>query len=347
MTIRRRWAALALVPLLAVTACSGGDDSEATTDSSASEATTSTTVAVPTAPLTGLPVTNGAALDRPALVVKFDNVEPKARPQAGLNQADAVYEERVEGSVTRLLAVFHSTDVAPAGPVRSARSSDLGIVSPLNRPFFAWSGANTTFAERVRAAKLVDVGVDQQSGQYFRESGRPAPSNLMLKSTADIRALPADQSGPPPALFTYRTPGTTTPNLVPVAGVNVSYGTSAGAAPVDYRWNGTGWERTQKGTPHVDAAGVHIAPENVIVQFVPYADSGVLDQFGKQIPEAQLVGDGEVWVFTAGGVVKGTWHKSSLEAVTTYTGPDGAPISLTPGRTWVALPAPGGATTFQ
>lgn len=333
---------------LVATGCSGGDDSDARTDEpSAEELSTTTTIAVPTAPLTGQPVGEGTQLHRPALVVKFDNVEPKARPQAGLNQADVVYEERVEGSVTRLLGVFHSNDVAPAGPVRSARTSDLGLLGPLNRPLFAWSGANPTFAARVRAADLVDVGVDQQPDQYFRDSGRRAPSNLMLKSTADLRNVPADQSGPPPALFTFRAPGATTANLTPVAGVSVSYGTSAGAAPVDYRWNGTGWERTQKGTAHVDASGVRVAPENVIVQFVDYADSGVADQFGIQIPEAQLVGSGDAWVFTSGGVIKGRWQKASLEAVTVYTDAAGTPIALTPGRTWVALPQRGGATTFN
>ena len=106
------------------------------------------------APLTGLPGNYGDRLDRTALVVKIDNGEPKARPQVGINQADVVYEERVEGSVTRLLAVFHSTDSVPVGPVRSARTSDIAIFTPLNHPYFAWSGANPTFARRIRAATL-------------------------------------------------------------------------------------------------------------------------------------------------------------------------------------------------
>ncbi|MDQ2648293.1 MAG: DUF3048 domain-containing protein [Actinomycetota bacterium] len=346
MNLRRNLTALTLsLGLLAATACGGGDDSDAERPSTTEEATTTTT-APPVAPLTGLAVTDQAALGRPALVVKYDNVEPKARPQAGINQADVVYEERVEGSVTRLLAIFHSGDVAPAGPVRSARSSDLGIMGPLHRPFFAWSGANATFAAAVRNANLVDVGVDRQAGYYERDRGRPAPSNLMLKSTADIRALPADGSSAPPALFTYRTEGQVPAHLEQARGANVSFGTSAGSAPVDWTWNGQGWDRTQKGTAHVDSAGARVAPENVVIMFVPYVSSGVNDQFGNPIPEAQLIGEGDVWVLTAGGVVKGRWHKPTLESVTTYLDVDGAPIPLTPGRTWVQLPQPGGATTF-
>ena len=63
-----------------------------------------------------------------------------------------VAPERVEGSVTRLLAIFHSTDSVPVGPVRSARTSDIAIFTPLHHPYVAWSGANPTFARRIRGA---------------------------------------------------------------------------------------------------------------------------------------------------------------------------------------------------
>lgn len=323
----------------------GGSDEPAPSTTTAAPTTTAptTTAPGPPAPLTGLPG-DPALLARTALVVKIDNGEPKARPQAGLNQADVVYEERVEGSVTRLLAIFHSTDAAPVGPVRSARTSDLGVLATLHRPFFAWSGANQAFAARIRSANLQDVGHDAARDHYYRADDRSAPSNLMIRGTAELMALPNEGSSPPPPLFAYRAAGQAPAHLEAVAGVHITFGSSAGSAPVDYRWDGTGWARSQKGTPHVDAAGAQVAPANVIVQFTDYASSGVNDQFGNPIPEAQMVGEGEVWVLTAGGLVQGRWHKPALEAVTTYTDVDGNPIALTPGRTWVALPPPGGAT---
>ena len=343
-------AAIALVAAVTVAvAVLAGDEEEAaptttTTTTTTTSSSTTTTEPPAVAPLTGLPDPGTGQTARPALVVKIDNVEPKARPQAGINQADVVYEERVEGSVTRLLAIFHSTDAAPVGPVRSARSSDIAVLTPLNRPYFAWSGANATFAGLIRAAALVDVGYDAQPGHYYRERSRSAPSNLMLRSTADLLAIPAEGSSPPPPLFTYRAEGEETPHLEPVTAVRVVYGTSAGSAPVEYRWNGEGWARTQAGTPHVDADGVQVAPANVIIQFTPYHGSGVADQFGNDIPEAALVGEGDAWILTNGGLVAARWSKPSLEAVTTYTDVDGNPVRLTPGRTWVALPPPGGAT---
>src|SRR3546814_3349672 len=136
---------------------------------------------------------------------------------------------------------------------------------------------------------------------YYRDAGRPGTHNLMVRSTDQIMQLPADGSSPPPPLFTYRGPDQPQPaHLEPAAGVHITYGGSAGSAPVAYRWNGAGWARTQKGTPHVDANGVQVAPANVIVQFTPYAGSDVTGQFVRPIPHAQALGEGARWASPPG-----------------------------------------------
>ncbi|HSO95040.1 MAG TPA: DUF3048 domain-containing protein, partial [Acidimicrobiia bacterium] len=81
------------------------------------------------APLTGQPDTNGAR-HRPALAVKIENT-PDARPQAGLDTADVVYEEQVEGGITRFWAVFNSTRPTTVGPIRSVRAMDPNLLAPL------------------------------------------------------------------------------------------------------------------------------------------------------------------------------------------------------------------------
>jgi hypothetical protein len=285
---------------------------------------------------------------KPALVVKLDNVEPQSHPHAGVNEADVVYEERVEGAVTRLLAIFQSTDVALVGPVRSARTSDIGIFTPLNRPLFAWSGANDFFEARIHKAAVIDVGFDAATSHYHRDRSRKAPSNLFLDSTAELRSAEGGRAGgAPPALFQYRAAGASLPaGATAVAGVHITFGSGSGRADVEYRWDGKGWARTQAGRPYVDTAGVQVAPANVVVQFVPYASSGVNDSFGHPIPEAQLVGEGQAWVLTDGKLIEAHWAKGSLDAVTTYTDAAGTPIGLTPGRTWVALPPPGAAAVL-
>jgi hypothetical protein len=336
-----------------VAACSGG--SKKSTASSSGATTTlaaTTTTAPPVAPLTGLPVADPAVLARPALVVKIDNADGgggnSARPQMGINQADVVYEEMVEGSVTRLAAIFHSQGSDPVGPVRSARTTDVAVFSPLNRPLFAWSGANPDFAAIIRSSPLIDVGYDAASDQYLRRNdfGHQAPHNLYTL-TSDLFALAPPDAKPPGPLFTYRASGVLPPATAPaVASTHLEFGGGSGSAPVDWTWDAASGKflRDQKGTPDVDETGVQVAAANVVVLLVGYHDTGYVDVSGTPVPEADLVGTGECWILTNGQLVAGTWSKTAPEAITTYADATGAPIGLTPGQTWVELTPLGGAS---
>jgi hypothetical protein len=325
----------------------GGDEELVASTTSTTKASTTTTEPPPTFPLTGLPAEDPALAARPALVVKIDNAEPRSgqggRPQAGINLADVVYEEMVEGSVTRFFTVFHSTDADPVGPVRSARTTDLLLAGPLNRPLFAWSGANAGVIEKVKQADLVDVGYDAQSSVYRRVGDRPAPYNL-FSSTPSIRGTVPSEERPPPALFEYRKEGEAPKGGREVPGVVVNFGGGPGSAPVDYVWDGSGWARSQRGNEHLDADGQRVAPPNVIVQFTPYAEVQCCDASGFPIVEAQLIGEGDAWILTAGKLIEARWSRKDLAAVTKYTTADGDPVGLTPGRTWVSIAPPGAGT---
>lgn len=346
-------AGLAATPILA--ACGGGRASEATETTRRSTTTTTapttTTTAPPiVAPLTGVPfAADPALLLRPALAVKISNADGNrashnARPQAGINQADVVAEILTEGGVTRLLAVFHSQDAEQVGPVRSFRTSELDIMPSLGMPLFAYSGANNDFLARLRnSGRVVDVGFDAATGAYQRVQGRARDQSLMA-STPALHAAGAGRGTPPPAWFTYRADPAESPGAAAQPSAGVGY-TMPGAAPapVEYVWDGRGYARLQKGTPHTDTAGVQVAPANVVIQFVEYRDTGSRDSVGTPVPEAVLVGDGEAWVFTAGQVVLGRWWKPEPAAVTSFTDADGQPIRLTPGTTWLGLVPPGTA----
>jgi hypothetical protein len=312
-----------------------------TTAPPTTKAPTTTTTAAPTWPLTGRPLANPAQANHAALAVKIDNVQPDSRPQIGINQADIVYEERVEGAVTRFMAVFHSNDAQPVGPIRSARTSDIGLFKSFGTPLFAWSGANPTFAAQVRAAGIVDVGYDAQPGHYHRTHDRKAPHNLLLNNVRDMWAIPGATK--PEPIFSYRKPGAPVPGT-PIKGVDIVFATGAGSAPVHYAWNGKGWARSQAGTPHVDAAGVQIAPANVIISFTPYGSSGIADRFGDVVREARTTGSGNAWILTGGKRILAHWSKPAARYHARYVDLQGHPIALTPGRTWVELPEPGRAT---
>lgn len=283
--------------------------------------------------LTGRPA--DGSVTRPALVVKIDNVGA-ARPQSGINNADVVYVELVEGGSTRFAAVFHSEDVGTVGPIRSMRTTDINLLRPLNSPLFANSGANNYTTQAVNSSPLVNVGAISSAGSaYFRNNNRRAPHNLY--STDSALRSSTSAGGSPPQLFTIRRPGTPNTNPgVDANGVNVSYQNTS----VSYSWNGEGWERSQDGAATVDANGVRTAPETVIVRFTPYGTS----RADANSPEAITVGSGTAWIFTEGQLIEGTWSKPNPDAVTVYSDSQGNPIELLPGRVWVELPRPGGAS---
>lgn len=334
---------------LLLTGRDGGAEPEQAATTTTAEPTTTTTAPRPVAPLTGLPVDDPAVLSRVALVVKIDNVDSLSRPQVGINQADVVYEEKIEGPITRFAAIYQSQGANPIGPVRSGRSTDIAIVTPLNHPLYAFSGANAVTVEELRAAPLVDVGYDVQPGAYYRQQGRRAPDNLFSNTDELWSFAPADAQ-PPAPLFAYRDEGEGLPATAErVATVDLSFGSGPGSAPVRWAWDpGAGaWLRWQNGTPHVDDADVQVARPNVIVQFVDYVDTGLVDLAGSPVPEAQLVGEGDAWVFREGHVITGRWSRPSIEAGTTWTDGAGQPIELTPGATWVALVPNGLPASFQ
>ena len=290
------------------------------------EAPTTTVAPAPVYPLTGLPLTDPAVAARPALVVKIDNA-PGARPQTGMNEADIVVEEIVNDNLTRFAFVFHSQGSDPVGPIRSGRLQDIDLFSAFNRPLFAWSGGNATVTKAIRASDLVDIGPSRASA-YFRSNNRKAPHNLYSNTTDLWTYAPADAQ-PPAQQFMYRADGAAVQGE-PSAGVALALDS------IDARWD---WDpavglyrRTMEGRVHEDAASGPVTTNNVLVLEMEYA-KGISGS-----PDAQTVGSGKAFIFTAGNVVYGTWARADQRLPFTLTADDGSVILLTPGRTFIELP---------
>jgi len=284
----------------------------------------------PSALLTGLTI--DAQVSRPALAVKIDNVRA-AMPQSGINQADIVYVEEVEGA-TRLAAVFHSTAPTEVGPVRSMRTGDINLLAQLNSPLFANSGGNRGTRAALAQSTLVDIGVGTAAHLYYRGSTRAAPHNLYTNA-GNLWSAGSSYSnaGLPPPIFVFRRPEEPlNSTAVPAGSIDIDYRYTE----VQYTWNGSGWDRTQDGRPTVDTGGVRTSPATVIVQFTTYGRSAA----DSRSPEAITVGRGPALVFTDGHVVEATWSRSKATDVTVYTDSEGRRISILPGRTWVELPRP-------
>ena len=116
---------------------------------------------------TDLPV-----LKRPALVVKIDNADGSSPANVARLRSVSTKPTWVRrdgrGSVTRLAAVFHSSESTAVGRIRSFARPIFAVFTPLHNPLFAWSGANDDFRAILQDSAHVDVGMDARSEVYVR-----------------------------------------------------------------------------------------------------------------------------------------------------------------------------------
>ncbi len=284
----------------------------------------------PEAPASVLPLTGeiGTVPVRPAAVVKIDNGSP-ASPHQGLNAADIVIEEEVEGGVTRFAAIFHST-ASIVGPVRSGRTTDLALVSSLGSPLLMYSGANRITEGILRnQPSIQNRSYDSAPGGYWRDGSRRAPSNLFSDTAPHWASATGDA---PPPQFYYRSAGDSATGTT-VNELTVTYPASFAR----WLWDGERWLRWQRGVEHTLVSGEQVSAANVVVIEAERIPTGMVDSSGGAVPEFYFVGTGNATVFTDGVRIDGIWTRPTLNSVATLTTGAGQPIELTPGRTWLQL----------
>jgi len=328
----RHVALAALMTTAVIAGCSNDEKaatpSTTTSTSTTSEATTTTgsteaPVVGPAAPLTGQPAPDASKLGRPALALKIDN-SPEALPQSGINNSDMVLEIQVEG-ISRLMAVFHSQDAEKVGPTRSARYSDPDLLALFVKPLFGWSGANegvTATVERTPWVKNVNWNVAPKL--YYRSSEKRIPHNLFTNTNSLFPLADAGEPAPVP-IFDYLSTGESNPGSSPLAG----FGLAVGGTNSQWVWDGSQnrYLRWEYNRVHATNSGQAWA-DNVVILQTRYLKG----------PIAISTGSGRAWVMTGGTVVEGTWKRDDRTQRYTLTTPEGAPLKLTPGRTWIELP---------
>jgi hypothetical protein len=286
------------------------------------------TAPMPTCPLTGT-TARGGVPERPVLAVKIEN-HPSARPQAGLQSADIVYEEPVEGGITRFISIYQCSENRRIGPVRSARTTDPDVLEQFENPILVYSGAAPNVDNAVAAAPLVALTESDGGDAFTRDPARAAPHNLYASTPSLYRAARAPGSAPAP-IFRYA--DDIQGRSRRAATIHLAF--SSSYSDVYWSWNRKAgeWVRFHGTTPHVDEAGNQISATNVVVQVV---DMGFGTRGGIS-PLLNLTGSGKVLVFRDGRVIVGRWERNRLDDVTRLVTKDGNEIALAPGRTWVEL----------
>ncbi len=287
-------------------------------------------------PLTGKIAVMDLSGRRP-IVVMLDN-QFYARPQAGLSEADIVYEILAEGLITRYMAVFYGNYSDHIGPVRSSRPYFVEKAFEYD-PYYVHVGGSMQALSDIRKLGLADID-GLSSGAFWREKHKKIPHNMYTssevlvkdgtrlgyKTTVDVKFLDfyndftvIDGAPATEIKFIYKEP---------VQSDMTGYFTS-------YKYNDAEkvYYRYTNGEPHIDEdSKIHLSCTNILVQ---YAKTVVLDNEGRL--DVDLVTSGKGKYYTAGKMIEVTWKKTSASDMTSFFDINGQAIKLNPGVTWFQI----------
>ena len=329
--------AVAVVALTAtaIGGCSGDAKPKAAPPASTTATATPTPAPTPVeviSPLTGLP----AALTGPVVAVKIDDTAA-SRPSLGLEKADVIYLEEVEGGLTRMVAVFASAKPKVLA-VRSIRSSDPELLAQYGRIIVVASGGGHQALQMLDRSTLHSVINDRGQVGFVRDSSRRAPYNLVSDLSKVSTAVKGD--GVRNVGFTW---AVRDPRLVGAKRA-ATVTTRVGSTRVGFVWDAklASYVRTIDGRRLLTGSGDPVAKPNVLVQFCQIvADRTDRDVNGNPTMFTKSVGSGRVVLFRNGRRIEGKWSRPSLSAPTTFTDAAGKPLLFAPGGTIVALVRPG------
>jgi len=276
-----------------------------------------------------------SGVDGPILVVKVDDT-PAAHPQAGLEDADIVYIEQVEGGLTRLAAVFSSHIPKVIGPIRSARISDIEILEQFGRVAFAYSGAQSKLLPVIAAANLENLGAQRQSKAIYPNDPLRTPPTAMMLNAAQLMDKVLEQG----------LPITKSKNIGWNFSDSIETGTAIASVKVSWPANSytATWSDSDKrwllsinGAVDLAASGYHLGPTTFVIQLVSITPSEYHDKVGGVTPYSATVGSGRGYILRDGKYIPAIWSRPSGLSGTTWKTANGEEIPFAAGQVWIAL----------
>lgn len=270
------------------------------------------------------------------LVVKIDDTNA-AHPQIGVESADVVYVEQVEGGLTRLAAIYTSKLPSLIGPVRSARISDIELLAQFGRVGFAYSGAQSKMRPVIAAANLENLSAERNPPSiYGKDPNRPGPVDMILKpdllleranSNPKIRIETATASVFP---FGDAPKGETITAIAKVKWPSAKY---------ELRWDSTNekWLIYFNEKPNLAANGEQLYADTAIIQIVSITPSIYGDKFGEVTPFSKTTGSGKAVMLRDGFSYQISWQRNLESDLTTWISEGGGVANFKPGRTWIFL----------
>ena len=313
---------------LVAAACSGGDEQQGPNVSMVGQEDEPSRC-----PLTGEEVPAGVDVERPAIAVKVEN-SPEARPQSGLEKADIVIEEIVEGGITRFMTIFHCGEANHLGPVRSARFDDATIMKPFTRAM-AYAGSNDFVDEELARNDVISI-LEGKSDALFRDPPGSTDVHSLFTKTKAVRAELEDEelARPEDGILNHGSlPDGVKGKKARLVTINFNASNT-----IEYRWSKGAWQRFEAGVPFTSATGGLITTPNVLIQEVRVDNSKkIFDTVGNPSPDITLDGSGKAVLFRDGRALVGEWSAPKAGESPTFTMKGGEEFVFAPGQIWWEL----------
>lgn len=295
---------------------------------------------------TGLPVDSDTY--RP-IIVQIEN-EPPARPQAGLQWADVVYETLIEADATRFTCLFNdilyaddSPETLEVGPVRSSRYYHqwiqglwdalyvhMGGAETAGRESYIWGESGEHIKQRINAAGKYPSNADLE---YRRKgTGKALEHTAYTELHADAEII----NYKPVQYQTFKFSDEDAYQGQPVID-QIALSFWGPADFVEYRYD----ETTDKLIRYMggkeflaEETGEPVEVQNLIVQ---YTSVGEFPGEGGR-KRVEMFGSGKADFIIHGHHITGTWEREEgAHSPTIYKDSNGQEIIFAPGNTWIAV----------
>ena len=258
-----------------------------------------------------------------------------ARPlQSGLQDAFLIYEIIVEGGLTRLMALFHETETARIGGVRSARHYFIDYALE-NDAIYVFHGQSPQAAADFRRMNPDRIVVDGSRTGWRDNSLRVSSEHRLFTSMERLQKgmgnRRAERRGD--FLLNY--------SVDPLYLCEMEGAKEATSISIRYPTMGASYTYDEENK--VYKRFVNNNPHNDFVTKEQYTFKNIITYqvrnvaIGKGRQNLNNVGNGEGWFITNGCAVPITWAKTSRAGKTVYRLKNGEELIVNDGNTFIQI----------
>lgn len=275
-------------------------------------------------------------IERP-IAVMIDN-HKGALPQAGLNEAYAVYEIIVEGGETRLMALFKGKDLAKVGPIRSSRHYFLDYALE-NDAIYVHFGFSPQAKNDIAKLGVNNInGIYESSTSFWRVKDKYAPHNAVTSTEKILEIAKKDGysvTSNKESVLNYVADPVELESDINASTVTIPYSES-NTVRYEYDEEAKNYTRYSRDIKQVDwDTKETVKVKNIIITFCKNTRLNDGENKDRQTIDNIKTLDG--YYITNGKAIKITCEKTSRSGQTVYKDMDGKEIEVNDGNTFFQI----------